>query len=200
MAFEVSKMYKLVFTKGGIEVKKKERKALTGGEEWINIEHLNWEDLPRNNVEIKVTGFNYELSSDHKCISKLELIADYIKRAESQIHEVPDDFWKKIEEELGIKKENDDILLNPQKTAKQNLIDFVKYLFKHEYIKREDIPISSGYKWYLLNDKRVHKDGEPMVSPEEIEKGVYLETNYSRSAIKERIKRLAEDYVIKSRK
>ena len=196
-------MYKVVFTKDGVEVQKKEKKALSGGEEWITIERFSWEELPKDNIEMKVTGINYILSDDKRYITKLELIVDYIRRLQPgpkllESDDVLDAFWNDVERELGIKKEeNGDITLNPQKSAKQNLVDFVKYLFKRGYLRKSDLPVSSGYKRYLLNTEPVHKDGTKMRLREEIEEGVYLETHFGVEAIKDKIKKLAEEYVLR---
>jgi hypothetical protein len=51
--------------------------------------------------------------------------------------------------------------------------------------------VASGGKRYLVNDDPVDRAGEEIYSPREVGDGYYLETNYSRSDIKQRILELA---------
>ncbi|NOZ76393.1 MAG: hypothetical protein GXO65_01680 [Euryarchaeota archaeon] len=191
-------MYKVVFTKEGMEVKKEIKKTLSEGVEWLSIERFGWDNLPRKDIEIKVIGIEYELSSNgQKNISKLELTAEYIRKVkgESQIKNTNDDFWTEIEEKLKIKNKNGEILLNYEKTAVENLVDFVKYLFEHNYISKEDLPVPSGHKRYLLNIQPIHKnDANKMKNPKKIDDGVWLEANYDPPNIKKIIKKLGKQF------
>ena len=59
------------------------------------------------------------------------------------------------------------------------------------YLTDSNVPIESGYKRYLLNTDPVDQEGEEMMSPERVG-DYYLQTNYSRSDIKQRIAELGE--------
>lgn len=190
---EVNNMKKLVFNKEGAVVKEAREKSLSEGTEWIITEKYNWEELlKKKDIEIKVTGIDYKLTNNGD-ISELELTTEYIKRTWSQ--KTTGEFWEKVKRELGIEKnENGEILLNPNESGKDNLADFVKFLYENEYFSEANIPISSGYKRYLLNKEPKDKKGNEMVQPVKIAENVFLETHKSLATIKKEIKKLGEKF------
>mgnify|MGYP000112018543 FL=1 len=101
-------------------------------------------------------------------------------------------FWNEVESEVGLVKQGNVVVIPDSKSATQCFTDFVDFLFEHDYLDAGDVPIDSGRKRYLINDQPVDKEGDEMTAPREVGDGFFLETNYSRSAIKQRILELAE--------
>ena len=79
----------------------------------------------------------------------------------------------------------------PPGSAKGAFVEFVQFLVEEGYLTDSDVPIESGYKRYLLNTEPVDQEGDEMTSPES-GGDYFLETNYSRSDLKQRIAELGE--------
>lgn len=101
-------------------------------------------------------------------------------------------FWSEVEAETGIVKQGSVVVFPESKTATQCFTDFVDFLFEQGNLDADDVPIDSGQKRYLINHEPVDKEGDEMYNPKEIGNGFYLETNYSRNDIKQRILELSE--------
>lgn len=103
------------------------------------------------------------------------------------------EFWAEVEETLGIENTEGSITLPSDRSARAVFVDFVCYLVDEGYITDSDVPIESGYKRYLLHQEPIDKEGDEMTSPEQV-RDYYLETNYSRSDLKQKIAELGERF------
>jgi hypothetical protein len=101
-------------------------------------------------------------------------------------------FWAEVEAETGIVKQGSVVVFPDDRSATDCFAAFVDLLFERGHLTDADVPIASGRKRYLVNDDPVDQAGESMYSPREVGDGYYLETNYSRNDIKQRILELAE--------
>lgn len=102
------------------------------------------------------------------------------------------DFWKVVEQETGIVKRGDEIVLREDGSGAEQLRDFVTFLFDEGYMDEDDLPIEYGRKRYLINHEPRNKEGGEMKRPFEVRDGVYLEMNFSIQTIKQNIKKLGE--------
>jgi hypothetical protein len=126
-------------------------------------------------------------------------VEDLSSTVESELMSVPDiqitdDFWTKVESETGIVKQEAVIVLPESQSATQCFARFVDFMFEHGYLSAENVPIDSGQKRYLINTKPVDKEGDDMYSPKQVGDGYFVETNYSRNDIKQRILELGGKY------
>ncbi|WP_340100513.1 hypothetical protein [Salinibaculum salinum] len=96
-----------------------------------------------------------------------------------------------ISEEVGVRFEDNSVVLPTEKPATKCLIEVVELLVESGYITKSQLPIESGYKRYLLNSEDKHKESNPMARPKQIADDIYLETNYNNTEIKNKIKMLA---------
>lgn len=181
------KKTELELTDQGIMVYALHKMPISGKDQRIKIEEIKWKEEGIE-VNIKVNSIKPEIINGE--LKKVTLGVNDVSKSDKK----PGEFWSKIEEELGIIKEGNDIVLNGNKSAKKNLIDFVDYLLENGYIESSDIPIRAGYKRYLLNFEPIDIEGEPMASDEELRDGFYLETKFSRMQIKDKIKQLGEKF------
>lgn len=103
-----------------------------------------------------------------------------------------DTFWSEVESAVGIVKQGSVVAFPESKTAAGCFAEFVDFLFQRGYLSEGDVPIESGRKRYLINDRPYDKEGDEMFQPKEVGNGHYLETNYSKNDIKQWILKLAE--------
>lgn len=189
----------VTFDKDGVSVKEIRESPFSGKEQEVAIDELDWDSFPIERVTMEVISIEPVPSeNDEGALSALQFEVSRLERNSETADTPPngDDFWSDVKAELGIRKRGDEIELNGDTSAKDNLVHFVEYLFEHGYISEEDIPYKSGYKWYLLNSDPTHQDPEDdMYNEEEITDGVWLETKYSRAKIKEKVTELADEFV-----
>lgn len=100
--------------------------------------------------------------------------------------EVPD-VQERLESELGIRIENNEVELPEDRTASECLTQVADFLLEKGYIQLDDLPISSGHKRNLMNTEPTHQNGDEMFRPKLISQDVYVETNYNREGIKRKI-------------
>jgi len=167
----------------GLKVFNTTESPLSGGKKRLQIDQQNWPN-GRMEVEMHVKAIRPTLSAeDGKALDKLTLEITEIGKNSKSMSE----FWDKVENELGIVKDEDTISLDENKSAKKNLISFVNFLVDNNMLEEKDIPVSIGYKRYLLNTKPRNKEEEEMDSPVKIDDNIYLETKFSTNQIKEKI-------------
>lgn len=124
-------------------------------------------------------------------------VEEFSQAIETDAMGVPDvdpagTFWADVEAETGIVKQGSVVVFPDDRSATNCFAVFVDFLFERGHLSNADVPIASGRKRYLVNDDPVDQTGDEMYSPREVGDDYYLETNYSRNDIKQRILELAE--------
>ena len=79
----------------------------------------------------------------------------------------------------------------------EQYISLVEYLVEHEYITKDDIPISAkrAQTRYLINSSASHETRN-MIRPSEIGDEFYLETNHDTLSKKRYASKFIEDFVL----
>jgi hypothetical protein len=111
---------------------------------------------------------------------------------DSKINERTEPFWDEIERTIGIIRTEDSIELADDRSAKDNYVMFVSYLFEEGYLSRDDLPFGTGRKRYILNSEKKHKYGDDMYNPEEIVADVFLETHNNTEFKKRQIMKIGK--------
>lgn len=186
------------FTREGVKVKEIVEPQLSDGEPKSVIqEEYDWEEFPKDEVYMEVTGMDYKKSEKSQAALKsLEFRIDDISRKErneSSATKSIDGFWKQVEDELDIKYKNEDVELDSSKSGKQNLCDFIRFLSENGHISKDQLPVSTGgYERYILNTEERHRS-KSMENAEKVD-GIYVETNNPTSKKKEFIKKLGQKF------
>jgi len=178
--------------KEGIKVYKIEKAPISKTEKRLQIDRKDWTNGPVE-LDIRIKSIEPTFKNENETLESLILQVSDIGAAK----EPEEEFWLDVEEELGIIKTGSEIKLNGNKPAKTNLIDFVSYLIEKGKLSKKDLPVSSGYKRYLINTEPTNKEGKEMSSAIEINDGIYLESKFSRNQIKDKIRELGKRFGIK---
>jgi len=104
----------------------------------------------------------------------------------------PDIFWNEVESVVGIRRTEDSVELVDDRSAKEDYVAFVSYLFNEGYLTHDHVPFGTGRKRYVLNTEKKHKDGDDMYNPEKISDGIFLETHNNTQFKKRRIVEMGE--------
>lgn len=188
-----SSMHIVEYREEEIVVKKIYESPLSGDQREIVIERHDWDTFPiEKNMQVEFTERTVDDEGD------LETLRQGVRfEREIETNDTEGDFWQNVERDLGIQKRDGDIMLNGDTSSKADLVNFVEYMFRHEYISPEDAPIKSGYKWNLINITAEHQNGDSMYQEEQIQSAdtdIWLETKYSTDQIKGNIKSLSEEF------
>lgn len=107
--------------------------------------------------------------------------------------EANDEFWNRVEDELGITFQAGEVGLNENMSAADNYRGFLSFLYEEGHLTEDDLPVKrqNARSRYLVNSEPQHISGE-MSRPEELDDGIYFETNLSSGDIKRNIRVLAE--------
>lgn len=106
------------------------------------------------------------------------------------------EFWNEVEEEVGITTQAGEVELNGNMSAADNYRTFLRFLHEQGYLTEDDLPLKrqNARSRYLVNSEPRHMDGE-MSRPEEIDDGIFVETNLSVDDIRRNISVLVEQLV-----
>lgn len=186
---------RITFTREGVRVEEEREAPLSDETRVVTLDELTWDEFPIENLTMEIENIEPILSEyDEKALTGLKFEVSSLDRTGQPRDESMEDFWTQVSSRTGIEKEGDEISLAGDKSAKANLVHFVDFLLDNEYMTYNDLPIESGWKRYLINTIPEHKDGEPMSQSVEIDNGVFIETKYSRDAIKKKIAELANKF------
>lgn len=188
------------FAKKGISIKEIVQPKLSDDKDDRNVmvrEEYRWDEFPKDEVYMEVIGVE-KSETPEGLLESLEFRVNEIRKTQDVQPDKSstDDFWKQVENELGIKYKNGEVELNPNKTGKQNLCDFIVFLLEENYISKEDLPEDTEKmrERYIANTEKIHKTSKEMINPEEVMDGVYVETNNPTKDKKEFIETLGEKY------
>lgn len=117
-----------------------------------------------------------------RCYHLLQL-SKYCMNDRSEIQE-------QLKSELDIDITADKINLPEDRPASECLAQVAEFLIENDYISRDDIPITSGHKRYIVNIEPKHQDGSEMFRYKTIAQGLYVETNFNKKGIKNKIRKL----------
>lgn len=185
----------VIFTREGVTVQEQRKTPLSEDTKTVTIDELEWDSFPMD-LLMEVTSVEPVPSEDDETsLSELRFNVSRLERSSSDTNtQAEGDFWERVEEETGITKQDGQISLSGDKNAKSNLIAFVRFLIKHEYLTEDDLPVKSGWKRYLINTEPIHQQDGEMAQGEEVVDGIFLETKYSRKDIQKKIKELGERF------
>lgn len=192
----------VTFDKEGVTVFEQRESPLSEEPREVKIDELDWDSFPIDSITMEVTSIEPVLSENNQGalselrfeVARLERTEEPEKRPGKAVAGTENEFWEEVKRTTGIMRRDGEIALNGDKSAKDNLVDFVEFLFDEGYLSADELPIKSGYKWYLINTERQHQNGEPMFQEEKVTDGIYVETKYSRNDIKKKIQELAERF------
>lgn len=110
--------------------------------------------------------------------------------------EATNEFWNAVEDNLGITFQAGEVNLNEGMSAADNYRAFLSLLYNQGYLTDDDLPVKrqNARSRYLINSEPQHISGE-MSRPEELDDGIYFETNLSANDIKRNIRVLVEQLV-----
>lgn len=185
----------VIFTREGVTVQEQRKTPLSEDTKTVTIDELEWDSFPMD-LLMEVTSVEPVPSEDDETsLSELRFNVSRLERSSPDTNtQTEGDFWERVEKETGITKQDGQISLSGDKNAKNNLIAFVRFLIKREYLTEDDLPVKSGWKRYLINTEPIHQQDDEMAQGEEVVDGVFLETKYSRADIQKKIKELAERF------
>lgn len=78
--------------------------------------------------------------------------------------------------------------------SKEILILTANWLIKEGKLTKEDCPVISGKKRFLIHTEPKHNNGKNFIYPKKLSNGLYIETNYSASDCKKRAYKLLERF------
>ena len=115
------------------------------------------------------------------------------------VSEVNEDILARMKETVGVSYDPDTgtaEFIGASNDTEQ-YISLVEYLVKHEYITKDDLPISAkrAQTRYLINSSASHENRN-MVRPNKIGDDVYLETNHDTLSKKRYASKFIEDFVL----
>ena len=185
----------VIFSREGVTVQEERETPLSENIKTVTIDELEWDSFPMD-LLMEVTSVKpVPNEDDETSLSELRFTVSRLERSSSETStETVDGFWKQVEKETGITKQDGQISLSGDKNAKNNLVAFVRFLIEHGYLTKDDLPVKSGWKRYLINTKPFNQQGDKMTQEEEVVDGVFLETKYSRKTIQKHIDELAERF------
>lgn len=100
------------------------------------------------------------------------------------------DFQKEVYEQTRIRFGENCINLPEHQAATESFSDFVLFLFERDYLTKNDLPIESGWRRFLLNTEPIHQGGQEMTRPRKIAPNIFLERNYNKKGIKRKMRYL----------
>lgn len=182
----------VIFSREGITVQEEREAPLTEGTKTVPVEELDWESFPTD-LLMQVTDVEpVPHENDDTALSELRFTVSRLERPPSESStDTEDDFWAHVETATGISKQNGNISLSGDKNVKNNMTTFVKFLYDHGYLTKEDLPVKSGWKRYLINTEPVHQQGGGMSQEVEVADSVFVETKFSRNDARKHIAELA---------
>lgn len=184
------------FTEEGVTVKERYQKRFTDTEKEVEVENVGWDDFPEGDMMMVVTRVKPHFNErEDSSLHMLRFETEKLELNQSNEISTTEDIWAEIEENLGISKTNDNIELNDSWGGKENLIKLSSFLFENGYLTKDDLPLAPPQAWkrYLLNTEPVHQDGDQMTKyREEVEEGVYLETNHDNKSLRNQIRFLGD--------
>jgi len=185
----------VIFSREGVTVQEERETPLSENTKTVTIDELEWDSFPMD-LLMEVTSVKpVPNEDDETSLSELRFTVSRLERSSSETStETVDGFWKQVEKETGITKQDGQISLSGDKNAKNNLVAFVRFLIEHGYLTKDDLPVKSGWKRYLINTKPFNQQGDKMTQEEEVVDGIFLETKYSRKTIQKHIDELAERF------
>jgi hypothetical protein len=187
------------FDEKGVSIKEIVQPKLSDDEDDRKVmvrEEYRWDEFPKDEVCMEVIGVE-KSETPEGLLESLEFRVNEIRKTQDVQPDKSstDDFWKQVENELGIKYKNGDVELNPNKNGKQNLCDFIVFLLEEDYMSKEDLPkkAENMQERYIANTEKMHTSKE-MINPEEVMDGVYVETNNPTNYKEKFIEALGEEY------
>jgi len=78
------------------------------------------------------------------------------------------------------------------------LVNTAEWLIRNRKLKREDCPIVSGHRRYLVNIQAKHRYGDDFRAPKRLSNGLYIEAHYSTANCINKARRLLERYGYRS--
>lgn len=78
------------------------------------------------------------------------------------------------------------------------LINTAEWLLRKGKLKKDDCPIPSGYRRYLVSTQPKHRYGDDFRAPRKLSNGLYIETHYSTANCINKARRLLERYGYRS--
>jgi hypothetical protein len=103
------------------------------------------------------------------------------------------DFWEEVESEVGLIQQGGVVAFPNDQAATEYFTAFVDFLLTGGYMTDTDIPIKNGTKRHLINAEPVD-EGDEMYSPKVVGDGFYIETNFSKNDMKQKIVELGQEY------
>lgn len=186
---------KVTFTKNGVRVEEEREAPLSNEKRVVTLDELAWDEFPAEGLTMEIEDIEPIPSEyDDKALTGLRFQVADLNRTDGSSDQSTEEFWTQVKDETGIMREDDEILLSGDASAKANLIHFVDFLLEQGYLTRNDLPIDSGWKRHLINTKPEHKNGDAMAQSVAVRDEVHVETKYSRDAIKKKIKELADRF------
>ena len=182
------------FTRTGVTVEEERQAPLSDEMQTVVVDDLSWDEFSIRNLEMVVSSID-PVPSDDDTLAALHFEVASLAHSYDEIQPSQDNFWKRVKRETGITRNGGEISLRGDVSAKENLVSFVQFLFKSGLVSIDDLPITSGWKRNLINTEPTHQKGEPMSQSEPVADGdAYVETKHSRSAIKQKITELADEF------
>ncbi|HUV01876.1 MAG TPA: hypothetical protein VMW67_00215 [Desulfobacteria bacterium] len=173
----------LLFTKEGMKVRKRVSMPFTG-EDW-HEKLVSYEEIARRDG-IKLTVGKIEPEIERGVLKGLKFhVTDYSVSSTEKVKVIPRDSNKP-----GIEIQGDFVEC---KFAKDVLVETANWLIDENLLKEENIPMDvGGYKRYLINTKKVHKDGSSFHEAKTLKNGMFIETHESKKNCIEYAKRMLE--------
>jgi hypothetical protein len=104
-----------------------------------------------------------------------------------------------IEEQTGVLYDPDEetISFSGSGNGTDHFVSLFEYLVNSGFISKSDLPFSAkrAQNRYILNTEPSHKDRQ-MIRPNEVDEGIYLETNHDNKSKKRYCKKAIEDFTL----
>lgn len=132
--------------------------------------------------------YEFELSEIEDFIK--ERVKDLISPTEEVVIEPETTTWKgAYQREMKIGTDTYEI-----RNSYHILINTAEWLLRKGKLKRDDCPIPSGYRRYLISTQPKHRYGDDFRAPRKLSNGLYIETHYSTANCINKARLLLERY------
>ena len=184
----------------GIRFMMEHQSITTNEKTLIPREEVSIDEMPIDNIVINgVTNIESVDDGSGTVIRMKYDEVEYTNTADGDGEEDEIGFFEKVEAESGVKfdRSSQEFVFGDDRTDKENFVNFIRVLFEHNHITKEDLPYQTKYARdaYLINTEPKDQNGDPMERVGEPVDGVFVATHYGQKQKRNYLKQLVNDFV-----
>jgi hypothetical protein len=186
----------------GVSITKHEKLSWSAFYEWKDVNEVTIQTSEQNLSPSEETGKDLPLSIisgqiniGGKELGKERSLDEYSVATEEKT------FWTELREATGIERDDSvesGIVFPRDKKLVDAFGDFVRFMFEHGYLTREDLPWATpnARKKYILNTEPLHQDGTEMSRPKKAIEDVYFDAKTTRTQRRREVQMIIEQFAV----